>query len=161
MYRQEVGEAAGEGICQPSAYNRRRSIAAVSTQHSCRLLMRVCITFMIFLGLMKGLCGPNAANMTHLILNSCSSVLDDFVKKFCVLAGHSMKHLDLRSCLHITDPSVHYISKYMKKLQVYWFEYSNFVKSLSPPPSNTVILHFQNIVEGCWSFCFSFSRYFA
>ena len=69
-------------------------------------------------GVMKGLCSNEWSNMTQLILNSCSSVLDDFVRKFCIVAGPSMKYLDLRSCLHITDSSLHYISRYMKKLQV-------------------------------------------
>ena len=69
-------------------------------------------------GIMKGLCASEWSNMSHLILNSCSSVLDDFVRKFCMVAGHNTKHLDLRSCRPITDLSLHFISRYMKNLQV-------------------------------------------
>ena len=69
-------------------------------------------------GIMKGLCANDWSSMNHLILNSCSSVLDDFVRKLCFTAGPNMEHLDLRSCLHITDVSLHFISRYMKNLQV-------------------------------------------
>ncbi len=81
-------------------------------------------------GLTKGLCNvqeDNSVNdktiltsseMTQLILNSCSSVLDDFVQGFSVTAALNMQHLDLRSCLHITDHSVHCICRFMKNLQV-------------------------------------------
>ena len=95
-----------------------KSIARVRMLENLRSLDVTACYSVTSSGLMKGLCSAETSHTTHLILNSCSSVLDDFVRKFAIIGGHNMKHLDLRSCLHLTDLSLHYISRYMKNLQV-------------------------------------------
>lgn len=68
-------------------------------------------------GLVTGLCQDGAISMvTHLNLNCCSSVGDEFVEKACENLP-LLTHLDLGSCFKVTDHSVHAISKNLKYLR--------------------------------------------
>lgn len=67
-------------------------------------------------GLLDGICSQKDVRITHLNLNCCSLIQDDFILELCKVTPY-LTHLDISSCFHLTDLSVHALSKYMKSLR--------------------------------------------
>ena len=66
-------------------------------------------------GLLRGLCAQTNSTLTHLHLNCCSAVKNNFILELCKTVP-GLLHLDVGSCFSLGDRSVHHISKYLKRL---------------------------------------------
>ena len=103
--------------------------------------------------LTKGLCG-DSPRLSTLCLPFCTELRDNFITRLCE-TNYNLVHLDLSSCLKLTDVSLHNITRMLKFLRFLSMRYCSDVTDLGLLgyiPENGVVAHkhyFDHDHEGC------------
>ncbi|GFN93001.1 F-box/lrr-repeat protein 14-like [Plakobranchus ocellatus] len=103
--------------------------------------------------LTKGLCGSKP-RLTTLRLPFCTDIQDCFITRLCE-TNYNLVHLDLSSCLKLTDSSVHTITRMLTSLRSLSIRYCSDITDLGLlgyVPDNGLVPHkhyFDHDHEGC------------
>ncbi|RUS68878.1 hypothetical protein EGW08_023357 [Elysia chlorotica] len=104
--------------------------------------------------LTKGLCGGDSSRLTSVSLPFCTEIRDCFVVRLCD-TNSNLVHLDLSSCLKLTDVSLHNITRMLRSLRFLSVCYCSDITDLGllgyiPENGGVASKHyFEHDHEGC------------